>query len=237
MNEVQVQSTPNGIVFHPKPESKNFQDLTGMRSHFLTVIGKCGFKSSTGKYPYWWCQCDCGVVKMVSSGSIKSGDTKSCGCKYKQLQSDAHTSHGFSRHPLRKVWEGMIDRCSKPNHSSYKNYGARGISVCDRWIGENGFTRFISDMGDRPSASHSIERVNNSMGYFPDNCKWATMKEQARNTRYNRIVKYNGESMCVSELAERTGVKRSLIFSRLRRGWSVSDCVLIPDGMKRDSEQ
>lgn len=123
------------------------------------------------------------------------------------------------------IWRGMIQRCHNPNAKDYPNYGARGISVCDRWRYE--FGAFLSDMGPRP-AGHSIDRLDNNLGYFKENCAWRTCQDQARNKRSNRLVEYRGERLPVVAWAARFGLSRALLRYRLSSGWSVEDALTRP---------
>lgn len=115
------------------------------------------------------------------------------------------------------VWSNMMQRCSHPNASSYERYGARGIRVCRRW---HKFSVFFADMGERPSPDHSIERDENEAGYGPDNCRWATRKEQARNRRSTHLVDFRGRQMSLMEATELAGLPYHAVKKRIRRGWS-----------------
>jgi hypothetical protein len=125
--------------------------------------------------------------------------------------------------PENLAWTLAKSRCHNPDHKSFKNYGLRGIAVCDRWrFGDDkkgGFECFLDDMGLRPSPHHSLERSDNSKGYFPENCKWSTRKEQQRNKRSNRMVTFFGEEMCVAQLAEWAGIANDVLLKRLAKGW------------------
>jgi len=120
------------------------------------------------------------------------------------------------------VWYSMIKRCTDPCTTYYEYYGGRGITVCDRWAGENGLSNFMEDMGPRPSKGHSIDRINNDAGYYPENCKWATRAEQARNKRSTRLLTYGGRTLCMEDWAKEIGISPYTIGSRLRvYGWTV----------------
>ncbi len=109
----------------------------------------------------------------------------------------------------------MVRRCTKPYHSAYKRYGAKGITVCERWMV---FENFLSDMGERPEGT-TIDRINGNLGYEPGNCRWATIKDQQRNTKANRMVTFDGLTMCISEWAEKLGISKDTLSYRIERGW------------------
>lgn len=125
-----------------------------------------------------------------------------------------------------QIWAAMIARCVRPDNTAFHEYGAVGVTVCDRW--RNSFAMFLADMGPRPSPKHSIDRKDGQRGYCPDNCRWATPKEQARNTKRNRLITFNGETMCVAAWAERIGWKQNILHDRLRLGWTVEEALTTP---------
>lgn len=147
-------------------------DLTGRRFGCLLVLKR----SAARKRVAWLCQCDCGGTSVAFSDALRQGRTKSCGC----MQGSGNLIHGRSHTAEFRSWWGMRQRCGNPNHSRYPGWGGRGITVCDRW---REFKNFFADMGEKPTPAHSIDRINNDGNYEPSNCRWATPKEQQRNSR------------------------------------------------------
>ena len=171
------------------------------------------------------CLCECGVIKSVGLSDLRSGHTRSCGCLRRELTRRNHLTHGLSKTPEFKIWTGMKKRCNKPDEENYHNYGGRGIAVCDRWL--NSFSAFIEDMGPRPTSEHSIERENNNGNYCPENCVWATWKDQMRNTRRNRVITLDGVAMPLVKWAENLGMKDSGLSARLK-WWPLRKALTTP---------
>lgn len=132
----------------------------------------------------WHCVCDCGTHVTVPGRSLRTGNTQSCGCLQRETVAALLTTHGESRRgawtPEFQAWAALRRRCLNPRYRGYKDYGGRGITVCDRW---ESFEAFLQDMGRRPSADHSVDRINNDGPYSPDNCRWATRSQQQLNKR------------------------------------------------------
>lgn len=163
------------------------------------------------------CLCDCGNEKEILLKDLrKKIPTKSCGCLQRENTSKAKKTHGQSHNgtPEYFIWKTMNQRCYNPNRPKYKNYGARGIIVCDRWI--NSFENFLIDMGRRPT-KHSIDRINVNGNYELSNCKWSTRKEQCRNKTNNIIIEYCGEKKTMIEWAESFNVPYWKLSQQLRR--------------------
>lgn len=179
------------------------------------------------KMSLWECRCDCGNKSTVQTGNLTSGNTTSCGCYWIEVASHLPQTHGMTNSPEYTVWCEMIRRCEDKQRNNFKNYGGRGITVCSRW--RKSFSAFFEDMGAKPTQDHSIERENNDGNYEPGNCRWATRKEQGRNTRANRLLEYNGRTACLSEWAEVAGLSTRAFHHRLSRGWSVERAITTPN--------
>lgn len=163
----------------------------------------------------WWAKCACGVKFSVRIDHVMNGATRSCGCLQRALAIQRFTVHGMSHTTEHNIWLSMRQRCEKPKAHAYKDYGGRGIYVCERW---RVFANFYADMGPRPKG-HTLERINNDGNYEPGNCKWATPKEQARNRRNSAIIEIDGIRRCRSEVAELYGVNPITLRDRLKNGW------------------
>ena len=192
-------------------------DLTGQRFGRWTVLRY----AYTTRQSCWEVQCDCGTISIRGIAVLRNGSSRSCGCWRKELWSQAVTKHGGTYTPEFRIWQHMKDRCHNPNNTGYQNYGARGISVDERW--RHNFENFLADLGRRPSAKHSLDRIDNDGNYEPGNCRWATHKEQKRNRRNSRIVTIDGLTACLSEVCERLGLDRGRVYSLMCRGYTAQE--------------
>lgn len=174
------------------------------------------------------CRCECGTVKHVRVDHLKRkvNPVLSCGCMRHRTGEEApRFKHGMSRSSEHKSWSHMIERCTNENSVDWDLYGGRGVRVCERWQGEEGFANFIEDMGRKPSSKHSIDRRDNNGNYEPGNCRWATASQQARNRRSNHLITFNRKTQCVADWADELSLDRRLLFSRLDDGWSFERCI------------
>ncbi|HDR0611642.1 hypothetical protein [Pasteurella multocida] len=165
------------------------------------------------------CICDCGNILFVRLNSLKSGNTKSCGCLKKELTSQCFSKHGKKFTPEYTSWQLMKDRCLNKNNKTYKYYGGRGIKVCSEWI--DSFERFFLDMGEKPSKHHTLDRINTNGDYSRENCRWASKKEQVRNRHNTKMIKYKNETRPLAEWCEILGLDYANTNKRLFRKWTI----------------
>lgn len=213
--------------FNGIKRGNNFKDITEVVSGRLTAIRFS--RMNKQRQAVWLCRCSCGTEKEVASRYVISGHTRSCGC-LKRDEPGART-HGMSHTAENAVWRRMKIRCVSPKSPDYKDYGGRGITVCDRWA--TSFEAFFEDMGTRPSSRHSIEREDVNGNYEPSNCVWATAQEQARNRRTTTWFVYHGDRRCLTEHCQMAGKSQRMVWKRLRRGWSIEEALETPSEKAR----
>lgn len=162
------------------------------------------------------CRCECGKEVAVVEQSLKCGNTKSCGCHRVFIGSTNNLKHGATRSRAYLSWWNMKSRCERPNSKYFSDYGGRGIKVCDRW---QKFENFLADMG-QPPEGQTLERIDNNIGYSPENVRWADRQQQANNRRSNRLIEHGGRTLTLQQWAKETGIKRATIAYRIDHGWS-----------------
>lgn len=205
-----------------------FQDLTGRRFSRWSVVKfahakLCGVKRR--RYmSYWLCQCSCKekTLRVVMGHSLIVKTSRSCGCYHIERV----TKHGYlskkKRHHLYMTWTCMNARCASRGSVNFKYYGGRGIGVCARW---RDFNNFISDMEPSWKPSLTIERINNNLGYFPSNCRWATRKEQMVNRRCTKFITAFGLTMSASEWATKQSINPATLSYRLKQKWPIEEAL------------
>lgn len=179
-----------------------------------------------GRMLKYTCQCECGGEAVCYGNNLRNGNSQSCGCLCIERTIAANTTHGMRHEKVWQAWMGMKNRCYVKTHGGYKNYGGRGIIVCDRW--RHSFENFYTDMGDQPSPVSTLDRIDNDGDYEPSNCRWASYSQQNRNRRNNRLVEIDGETHCIAEWVEILGIKDHLVKTRMRRGWSAEKALTTP---------
>lgn len=216
----------SSIKFQPLSTHFNFKNETSQIYNKRKVLGYAG---KQGKHHYWYVQCECNKISKVSEpGSNLKHPCNNC-------DGTGVASDFVARKKQRKStefssWCAMVQRCYNPKRNNYHNYGGRGIKVCNRWKpckDNSAFQRFLEDMGSKPGPGYSIERLDNDKDYSPENCKWATKKEQCNNTRHNKRIAFQGEIKTVMQWSELTGIHRTTICNRLDRGWSVENTLTV----------
>ena len=207
------------------------KDLVGQRFGFLTVLTRG--ESANGK-ARWICKCDCGELTIVNGYKLRIGETRSCGCLRKSKLSKMAKTHGEGETHLYSVWTNMKTRCTNTSFNEYERYGGRGISYCKEWEKYENFRDWAKNNGysdektEKGRAKLTIDRIDNNAGYYPENCRWATAKEQARNKSNNAKYEYHGVMYCLSELAEFSKVSKETLVSRIKKGFTVEEAVETP---------
>lgn len=194
----------------------NPDDYIGRKNNMLTVVGVAD-KKPTDKRWKLICLCDCGGYTTLYPDQFNRGAVKSCGCLRKR---GTRTVDERSKHPLYGVWNQMMGRCYRKNSSFYHRYGGRGIKVCDEWHDFWNFAKWSESVGGRPDKME-IDRIDNDGDYCPENCRWATRKQQVRNRSTNVYIEYNGKRQTIAEWCEETGMNWQTLSNRYNRGWDV----------------
>jgi hypothetical protein len=209
-------------MLEPHPRGRRGKapiDLTGRR--FGMLVATSGFRR--GRRIVWKCRCDCGNDHEVIASNLTRGHVASCGCATNRRRSGGLIEVRFmsgadGERRLYRSWDAMLGRCNDPAMPSYKRYGARGVTVCQRWA--ESFYSFAADMGERPPGT-TLDRIDNAKGYEPGNCRWATHKEQQRNRSNNLVVTYRGSTGPLAQICEQFGGRYSRVYQRLRKGLSI----------------
>lgn len=197
-------------------------DITGQEFGRLTVLSLHGY--AKGK-SLWNCICSCGNSCVKRADDMKSGRTQSCGCLLKERT----ITHGMTHSKTYQIWKGIKNRCQSTRDSERKYYKDKGITVCDEW--DASFESFLRDMGECPEG-YSIDRIDSSRGYEPENCRWASNHVQHRNTGQNVWVEFNGRRMVLADWADEIGISRMQLGRRLKK-FPVDVCLTTPPGMLR----
>ena len=194
-------------------------NLAGLTFGRLKVIRRV-FPNKYARQANWLCQCSCGRLHEAACTVLKRGGVTSCGC----LAKEKKTTHGLARHPLYNTYIAMIDRCYDPTNPAYRHYGGRGIEVSGEWRGPDGLRRFLDDMGTRP-AGMTLDREDNDGHYCKTNCRWATARQQAHNTRHVRLISHGDRQGSIRDWSKWTGLATETIRTRLAAGQSIESAL------------
>ena len=205
-----------------------YEQILGKKFGLLTIL------HHQGQGDKMVCRCDCGSEKIARLSHMKSGTVKSCGCLLISRPKQVHGTYLASRTPEYKAWYGMVKRCTDSNHQAYRNYGGRGIYVCERWLGAEGYGNFIADMGSK-GKDQSLDRIDNDGPYSPENCRWTSMQVQSNNRRCNLLFEYHGQKKTLADWSRIVGISDNTMRERLKAGWPISDVIGKPLRIKKVS--
>lgn len=215
------------VRFLPTPPHPRMKDITGMRHGRLCIRERLG---SDGRDTLWLADCDCGSEIALRASDFRR--VQSCGCWLRARLRRVNRTHGRTHEAIYSVWRSMLARCENPKHPAWGRYGGRGIVVCARWAK---FENFYADMEPTYRKGLTIERIDNNAGYHPQNCRWATRKAQARNTRSNHEIDTPLGKMLLVEAAEVSGIGKTTLLYRANAAWPVREMFRPPDTRNRFS--
>jgi hypothetical protein len=202
----------------------------------LTVIKEIGRRRGAVLFI---CHCECGNDCEVTGCDLRSGRVHSCGCYKSEFVTEGNITHGLRDHRLYSIYHNMITRCYNPNATHYKDYGGRGIKICNEWL--NDFMKFYNwSINNGYSDELTIDRINVNGDYYPNNCRWATVKEQNVNKRNNKYININGEIKLIKDWCDIFYINIETVRNRVKRGWDVINAITTPPytkyiGKKRDN--
>lgn len=215
-------------------KNSSVKDRIGQRIGKLVVIERGPNKIETAKSgktsvrACWVCLCDCGNIIVASGHNLNkalnnpdsTAGTRSCGC----LMGKGGLKHGLATTKEYGAWRNIVQRCLNPNNTHYADYGGRGIKICDKWLT---FEGFLDDMGRRPEGM-TIDRIDNELGYYKENCRWVNMEVQGNNRRTNVKLEFDGKIMTISQWAREKGLSKGALKSRIERGWTIERALTTP---------
>lgn len=204
-------------------------DLSGKKYGRLSVIRQDGYHvfPSGKRKSKWLCVCDCGNVVSVVGSDLIASHTQSCGCMRRDMATNLKLSHGNSNTRLYRIWTGIKNRCYNPKQDNYAYYGGKGVTVCDEWI--QSFDAFYDwAINNGYHESLTIDRIDVSGNYCPENCRWITAEEQSLNRTDNLVISFNGKSQTLKEWSKEVGIAYSCLLYRIDSGWSIDKALTTP---------
>lgn len=229
-SEADLIPNDNTLLYHEKYNHimRKIIDLSGQRFGRLIVLSE---HKSSSQGTMWLCKCDCGVIKYIHAKQLKRGNTQSCGCLSREKSSERRYIHGGKANSERlySIWKNMNSRCNakeSTNEFLYRYYGSKGIAVCDDWKDYKNFKEWAMNNGYTDELT--IDRINGNLGYNPENCRWVTRKIQSNNLSNNIKCEINGQTLTISEIAEKYNLTYNTVKGRLRRGWDIIEIIETP---------
>jgi len=212
--------------------TKDISEYFGKKFNRLTILSHAGWKKDKDGYVICimvLCKCDCGKEKVIPFNFVTRGISKSCSCLQKEFTSKRTRTHNKTFSSEYRTWVGIKKRCLDKNNKFYSYYGGRGITMCDRW--KNSFESFYEDMGDKQNPKLTLDRIDNNKGYYKENCRWATRKEQSANTRQRfdaLVYTFKGKTMTLPRWCEALNLNYKTLHVRLKSGWTVEKSFTTP---------
>lgn len=203
----------------------NFRDLTGMRFGKWTVLER---STNKGVQTMWHCKCDCGTERDVNAYTLVHSGSNCCGCIHKEKPN--RKTHGMSKTFISREWRGIKSRCYNTNSKSYKDYGGRGIKMCDKWKDDlQSFYDDVSKLAHYGEKGYTLDRINNDGNYEPNNVRWATKSEQNKNKRSNINITYNGTTQCLKLWAKEFNIPYLSLYQRINKlNWDIERALTTP---------
>lgn len=209
-----------------------FEQYIGKQFNHLTIVGDAGLVQKTRQRARMvYCQCDCGGSTISELSEVKAGRKKSCGCT---LYEAKRQTHGMTGTRVYRIWMGMRYRVTHENAAGFKNYGGRGITYDPAW---ESFEKFLMDMGEPPSDSHTLDRIDPNGNYCKENCRWATMEVQVRNRRNSVILEHAGRRLNLVDWAKELGIHPMTLRGRLDKGWPLEVALTTSKVVRRTSQR
>lgn len=209
------------------------ENIIGKKFGKLTVLEELKSTKKGDWHKHLKCLCECGRISYPTKTEVLNGRVKSCGCRIREIAKKLNTTHGLSKTRIYNIWQGIKARCFNKNLKGYKNYGGRGVIICNEWLAN--FMNFYNwSINNGYQDNLTIDRIDNNGNYEPNNCRWVDMKTQQKNRTNNNLITYNGKTLCLIEWERITGIKSNTIRERIKRGWTIKQALETPKRSNKD---